>query len=159
MRTIVLGNSGSGKSRFGRRLADTHAAAYLCLDDVAFTTGANRRPVNESVALARDFVADEDRWVIEGCYGDIIGPLLASCSRLVFLNPGVEACVANCMKRPWEPNKYSSRAMQDAQLEALIEWVRTYETRADEYGYAAHRKLYDGFAGKKQEFTRLPDYD
>jgi aminoglycoside phosphotransferase len=65
----------------------------------------------------------------------------------VFLNPGVEACVANARLRPWEPHKYASKAAQDANLEMLIAWIRDYAM------LPAHRATFDAFAGEKIELT------
>jgi hypothetical protein len=36
-------------------------------------------------------------------------------------------------------------------LEALVAWVREYDTRADEYGLARHRAIFDAFRGPKRE--------
>ena len=80
---------------------------------------------------------------MEGCYADLAELALAHATHLVFLNPGVEACVANCRARPWEPHKYSSAAAQDRNLPMLVEWVRGYATRDDEYSLRRHRELFD----------------
>jgi hypothetical protein len=72
----------------------------------------------------------------------------------VFLNPGIEACVANARRRPWEPHKYASKEKQDANLDMLIGWIREYETRSDEtFSRSTHRALFDSFAGDKIELT------
>ncbi len=38
-------------------------------------------------------------------------------------------------------------------LEDLINWVREYEQREDEYGLARHRAIYDNFQGTKREYS------
>lgn len=153
MRTIVLGNAGAGKSTLAQKLIETEPAARLSLDEIAFAEGAVRRSLAESVADAKAFIEANQSWIVEGCYADIIEPLLSSCDKLIFLNPGVEACVSHCESRPWEPEKFESSAVQDQYLENLIEWVRTYETRDDEYGLRRHKALYDAFSGEKVELT------
>ncbi|MBX3356385.1 MAG: AAA family ATPase [Phycisphaeraceae bacterium] len=158
MRVIILGNAGAGKSTLAQRLAATAAAARLSLDEVAFHGGTQRRAVRESVDAAKRWIALHDRWVIEGCYADLIEPLLDFCDELIFLNPGVAACVAHCRARPWEPEKFRSRQEQNAQLDFLIDWVRSYEERTDEYGLARHRALYDSYPGRKREITDPRDY-
>lgn len=45
--------------------------------------------------------------------------------------------------RPWEPKKFSSSREQDEKLENLIAWVKSYETREDEYGLLRHRAVFD----------------
>ncbi len=153
-----MGNSGSGKSTLARILARETGAAVTSLDEVAFVEGARRRPLAESIALAQKGFAAHENVVLEGCYADIIAGLLEDGDELIFLNPGVEACVAHCRARPWEPDKYATAAAQDANLEMLIGWVRSYAEREDEYGLAAHRAVFDAFPGSKMEFTHPEAY-
>lgn len=153
IKAVILGNAGAGKSTVARALAARESAALLSLDDVAFEGGAQRRPLQASVAAVRHFIASHERWVMEGCYADILAPVIERCEEFVFLNPGVDTCVAHCRARPWEPDKYESAEAQHRNLELLIEWVCTYETRDDEYGLRSHRALYDAFRGRKQEYT------
>ncbi len=154
-RYLVLGNSGSGKSTLALRLARTHGLAHLDLDRLAWlpTTPPTRRPLEESAREIESCVAGPDRWVVVGCYADLLAVPLPRCTRLLFLNPGVEACIANARSRPWEPHKYESKEAQDANLEMLIGWIREYDGRDDVFGLKAHRALYDGFAGDKRELT------
>ena len=79
--------------------------------------------------------------------------VLPFCTFLVFLNPGVEACVHHARMRPWEPHKYPSKAAQDANLQMLIGWIAEYGNRTDVLSLAAHRSLYDRFERDKIEFT------
>lgn len=158
MRIILLGNAGAGKSTLARKLVAQQAAARLSLDEVAFAGGIERRPLADSIADVRRFIAAHEHWIIEGGYADIIEPLLAECAQLIFLNPGVEACLAHCRPRPWEPEKFGSSAEQDRNLANLLEWVRAYETRDDEYGLRRHRALFDGFGGRKLELTDPSEY-
>lgn len=83
---------------------------------------------------------------------------LPFCTELRFLNPGVEVCVEHCLRRPWEPEKFSSADEQQSMLASLISWVREYETRADEYGLERHRKRFDGYPGKKKEYKSVAEY-
>lgn len=151
MRVVIIGNAGSGKTTLARRLCAQSGAAHLSLDALAFDEGAARKPLDESAALLRRFIEAHERWVIEGCYADLASLALPSCSELIFLNPGVEACIANCRARNWEPDKFESAEAQNATLESLIEWVAQYEARDDEYGLQRHRALFDAFEGPKRE--------
>lgn len=159
MKVILLGNAGAGKSTLSGKLMAKQPAARLSLDEVAFQEGTQRRPLPESIAEVRRFIAQHESWIIEGCYADIIEPILAACEELIFLNPGVETCVAHCRTRPWEPEKFGTIQEQDENLENLIAWVRSYETRTDEYGLLRHRALYESFQGKKREFNHPREYE
>ena len=151
LRVVVLGNSGSGKTTLAKALQAEHGVAHLDLDAVAWAEPGERLPLAESVAAIERFAEAHPSWVVEGSYADLAEAALPLCTELRFLNPGVEACVENCRRRPWEPEKYASAEEQDARLAFLVEWVRRYESRDDEYGLAAHRALYDGFDGPKRE--------
>ena len=159
MKVIVLGNAGAGKSTLARRLISKQLAARLSLDEVAFHGGTERRLLQDSLADVKRFIANHKSWIIEGCYADIIELILPDCEELIFLNPGVEICIAHCRARPWEPEKFTSNREQDENLGNLVEWVRSYETRTDEYGLRRHRILYESFQGKKREFKHPSQYE
>lgn len=154
-RIVILGNSGAGKSTLAARLARQHTLAHLDLDTLAWlpTTPPERAPLSNSIAQLEHFTRANESWVIEGCYADLLAAAAAHCTLLVFLNPGIDVCVAHCRARPWEPHKYASKQAQDANLEMLLSWVRDYETREDEFSLSGHRALYDAFAGNKRELA------
>jgi len=80
------------------------------------------------------------------------------CSKMVFLNPGLDTCLANNRQRPWEPHKYASLEQQNSMLENLQAWVVGYYTREDEWSYNAHRRIYDQFSGSKVEYSDASEY-
>ena len=154
-RYVIFGNSGSGKSTLALRLARASGLAHLDLDTLAWepTTPPRRRPLPTSAEEIMAFMSENGEWVIEGCYSDLLEAPLARCTRLIFLNPGTAACVANARVRPWEPHKYATKDAQDANLEMLTGWIRDYEARRDEFSLSAHRALFEAFAGEKVEIT------
>jgi len=156
MRVVIIGNSGSGKSTLARALAARHGLAHLDLDAIVWEAGAvavERPRADVERDLAR-FIDHHDSWVIEGCYAELAAAALPRCTELLFLNPGPEACLAHNRARPWEPHKYATAEAQDSMLEALQQWVSDYYHRSSAWSYAAHRALFDGFAGRKSEHTR-----
>lgn len=152
-RILIYGNAGSGKTTMATQLAAALHAPVLALDDIAWLDAAVRRPVEASIAELRAFIRANEQWVIEGCYGDLIDAALPHCTELRFVNPGVEACVARCRERAWEPDKFETPEAQDAMLETLIGWVRQYETRDDEFSLTRHRAIFDAFTGVKREYA------
>ena len=159
MKAIIIGNAGSGKSTLSSEVQLRQHVALLSLDEVAFKTGAVRRPIDESIAEVKRFIDKNQSWIIEGCYSDIITGVLDHCEELVFLNPGVDKCIAHCRARLWEPGKFESIEEQNENLENLIDWVRQYETRSDEYGLARHRAIYESFQGRKFELKEPSQYN
>ena len=153
MRIVILGNSGSGKSTLAHRLAAPGQTPVLDLDTIVWEPGqiAVPRPPEAVHADLDRFCAEHAAWIVEGCYSALAERLLARSPELIFLNPGVEACVANCRARPWEPHKYASKEAQDEKLEFLLAWVSDYYHRTDGASLARHRAIFDGYEGPKRE--------
>jgi adenylate kinase family enzyme len=158
IRIVIFGNSGSGKSTMARALAKRHQIAMLELDTVVWEPGqiAVLRPSDVIRGDVEQFLASHEQWVVEGCYGELVEKMLDRCTEAIFLNPGLDVCIANNRQRPWEPHKYASAAAQDAMLKGLLQWVEGYYARDDQWSYAYHRRLFDSFAGVKVEMTELP---
>ena len=153
MKLILLGNAGAGKSTMAHRIIGDEPIPSLSLDEITWDHGPKRKPLEASLRLLHDFIQSNERWIIEGCYSDLIQAALPYCTELRFLNPGIEVCVAHCHRRPWEPEKFSSPEDQAAMLTRLVQWVREYETRHDEYGLKRHRQVFERFPGRKREYT------
>ena len=43
-------------------------------------------------------------------------------------------------------------------LTQLVQWVKEYEIREDEYGLRRHRQVFEQFAGRKREYTSVECY-
>jgi len=159
MHIAILGNSGSGKSTLARALGSHLRLTPLDLDALAWEPGQVAVPRDLAAALADVTAACTARepWVIEGCYAHLIGATLVHRPTLIFLDPGVETCLAHCRARPWEPHKYASKAEQDTKLAFLLDWVRAYDTRQDDMSRHAHQALFEAYAGPKHHLTAPPE--
>jgi adenylate kinase family enzyme len=160
MKVLVVGNSGSGKSTYARALAAREGLAHLDLDSIVWEPGkiAVHRPRESVEASLRSFIDSQAAWVIEGCYGELVRAASAHCTQLVFLNPGIDVCLANNLRRPWEQHKYASLELQNSMLGQLQEWVAGYYQRKDAWSYRTHREIFDAFAGPKVEHRELDVY-
>lgn len=78
MKIILLGNAGAGKSTLAGLLMAKQPAARLSLDEVALQGGTQRRPLQDSIADVKQFIVNNENWIIEGCYSDIIEAFLPS---------------------------------------------------------------------------------
>lgn len=164
MRIAILGNAGSGKSTLARHLASGQASGQsvdiLDLDTIVWEPGqiAVARDVDLALADLRGFCQSHEHWIVEGCYGNLIEASLEYEPQLVFLNPGLEACVSNCRSRPWEPHKYASKEEQDSKLAFLLQWVADYYTRDGDLSLAGHKDVYERYRGPKRLVTQaLPE--
>lgn len=157
-KVLIFGNSGSGKSTLAKRYCVKHDAAHLDLDNIAWqptespSSPPTRMLISDSQRHIHNFIAQNDNWVIEGCYADLLALVSEQADEVVFLNLSVDDCVTNAKSRPWEPHKYETKTAQDANLEMLINWISQYPERDDCFSERAHTKLFNEFNGKKQMF-------
>ncbi len=154
-RTVILGNSGAGKSTHARALASELGCPHLDLDTIAWAPDeiAVERPRDHAARDVEAFCAAHARWVVEGCYGDLAEVALRFGPELVVLDPGVDACLRHCDSRPWEPHKYPSKAEQDERLPMLRAWIRDYYERVGRCSLAEHRDVFDRYGGTKRWLT------
>ena len=152
---VIFGNSGSGKTTLANRYVDRYHLAYLDLDLIAWedTDPPCRKPLLDSAKSIKKFTDNNNSWVIEGCYADLLSLVVSQSTEVIFLNPGVETCLDNCRNRPWEPHKYSSSEAQNNNLDMLLNWVKQYEQREDEFSLSAHQALFDAFTGHKKQYN------
>jgi adenylate kinase family enzyme len=151
MRVAIVGNSGSGKTTLAAEIAAAYAIPWLDLDRVAWEPGKIAVP-RDAEAARRDvaaFCSAQEQWIVEGCYTGLIATALEQLPILLYADPGVEACIANCRSRPWEQHKYASKAEQDDKLELLLAWVRDYYTRDGDLSLTEHQALFEGYRGPK----------
>lgn len=151
---IIFGNSGSGKSTLAGKLAAT-GLSHLDLDTLAWNMNPEpvRKPLAESEKAIIEFIDNNNAWVIEGCYGDLIEMAISYSTEIIYMNLSPALCINNAKNRPWEPHKYESKQAQDKNLEMLIDWIAQYPKRVDTFSQVAHEKLYSQYLGKKTLYT------
>jgi adenylate kinase family enzyme len=123
MRIAIVGNSGSGKSTLAHQLETMYSLAKLDLDTVAWEPDkiAARRDHAVAIADVVKFCDSNQHWVAEGCYASLVQAALQRRPMLVFMEPGVENCLANCRLRPWEPQiQVKGGARRKTRLPALM---------------------------------------
>ncbi|WLG91423.1 P-loop NTPase family protein [Pseudomonas cucumis] len=143
-RTLIIGNSGSGKSWLAKRLAEQLQVPWIDLDLIHWISDEHSipRPRAEALGMAR-VAASEQRWVIEGVYGWMVSELVEQATLLIWLCLEDEDCVNNIRLRE------SKRDDNDELLIALLEWAGRYRTREGSSGFVAHQRLFEGFDGSK----------
>jgi len=83
---IVFGNSGSGKSVLAKKLRPT-GLAHLDLDTIAWDANPKpvRKPIDKSANMLNQFMNKHPKWVIEGCYSDLLALAAKSANEAIFM--------------------------------------------------------------------------
>ena len=157
---VTFGNSGAGKTTLAKNLQNQYQLDHLDLDTVAWQDVVTpvRKHLAQSIVEINLFLAGSDNWVIEGCYADLLTHVARRANEMIFLNLGIETCIRHCRARAWEPHKYASKEDQDNNLDMLIDWVKQYEQRDDEFSLKAHKALFESFIGNKVEIKEAEHY-
>lgn len=143
-RSLIIGNSGSGKSWLAKRLAEHLQVPWIDLDLIHWISDEHSipRPRAEALGMAR-MAASKERWVIEGVYGWMVSELVEQATALIWLCLEDEDCVSHIRQRE------AKRDDSDELLIALQDWAGSYRTREGSSGFAAHQCLFEGFDGSK----------
>jgi len=153
-KVIIFGNSGSGKSTLAKEYAAKFKLSHLDLDILAWekTEPPMRKPLEASLIIINQFIGENSRWVVEGGYSDLLGLVINYADEIIFLNPSIETCIKNCRSRPWEPHKYTSADEQNENLNMLLDWVKEYPYRNDNFSLYSHKNLFDKYSREKIEY-------
>jgi len=129
-RILIVGNSGAGKSTLAKAYSNKHQIPHLDLDTIVWKikNPPTRQSREESENIIGEYLSSNTQWVIEGGYCDVLSFVTEVSSQLIFLNPGVETCINNCKKRPWELHKYESLKSQSKLYDEYIGDKIEYKT-------------------------------
>ncbi|KAF0241912.1 MAG: hypothetical protein FD180_4202 [Planctomycetota bacterium] len=144
IRTVILGNGGSGKSWLSERLAGIAGAEATDMDLIHWVPGGYnvRRDPAIAIAMVRDCAAGE-RWIIEGVYGWLAQEVLPRATALILLDIPDDECVANVKARGLR------RGGDETAQADLVQWVSEYRIRRNANSFAAHEQAFQRFAGAK----------
>ncbi|MCK1491045.1 adenylate kinase [Bradyrhizobium sp. 180] len=143
-RTLVIGNSGSGKSTVAQALADLAHIPAIDLDLVHWEEGGYGRERNEDVA--RKMVLDisgQPRWIIEGAFGWLAEVALPKATALIWLDFPWNACRAGLLARGLRLGATSHDGAE------LMKWAEAYWSRQTSSSFAGHSKMFNDFSGTK----------
>jgi adenylate kinase family enzyme len=87
MRTVVIGNSGSGKSWLAKRLGERTSTQTIHLDEIFWLPGGfNEKRSPSEVQNLVDTKKVETDWIVEGVFGDLASQFLSSAQNLIWLD-------------------------------------------------------------------------
>lgn len=151
-RTLILGNSGSGKSWFSARLAEALGTEAIDLDGIHWEPGGYNVPREKRDAIGRvRQTAAKPAWIIEGVYGWLVQEAVPQATALLWLDVPVDECVVNLRQRGLR------RGGNEASFEALIAWAAEYPHRRTSSSLAGHGRIFADFPRRKLRLISRTD--
>jgi adenylate kinase family enzyme/GNAT superfamily N-acetyltransferase len=154
-RSLIIGNSGTGKSTLAEKIASHIGGSAIDLDMFHWepTSGYGKK---RDEAVARQMVleaAAERRWVIEGVYGWLAEVAISRATALIWLDMPWSVCEAGLRGRG------KRRGGTDADMEALLHWAGAYWKRDTSSSFKGHMVLFEKFTGPKYRLRGRADID
>jgi adenylate kinase family enzyme len=150
MRTVVIGNSGSGKTWLSQQLAVKRAVPLIHLDDIFWQPGGFdlcREPAEVDAVVHSHL--QQSRWTVEGVFGGLAVSFLKVADELVWLDAPWHICQARLMARGTESKRHMDREQSDAGLQKLLSWAKAYYVRQGDSSHRGHKHLFSMFGGEK----------
>lgn len=159
-KVVIVGNSGSGKSWLGQRLAQCFRVPCVGLDEVFWEPGGYcvKRAEVEVEDRLRE-VQSMSAWVVEGVFGHLAERVTPHADLLVFLDLPWTECCANLMQRGSESSRQLDAASAEANFQRLLQWAANYETRSGKASRSYHEHLYESCAAEKYRLRSRGEID
>ena len=157
-RTLIIGNSGSGKSALSDRLNTLTLVPVVDLDLLHWEGDVYGRKRDEEVArhMVRE-IASRELWIMEGVYGWLAEVAVPRATSLIWLDFPWTLCHAGLLARG------SRRGATEQDVTVLLKWAEHYWERQTSSSFAGHARIFEKFSGIKfrlrnrEEIERLLD--
>ena len=153
MRTIIIGNSGSGKTWLANKLANSNHQ-IIHLDNIFWMPGGfDVKRTKEEVEIMISNSKLADNWICEGVFGELAKQYFDAAQTLLWLNIDWEICKYRLEIRGFESKQHLGREQSSNGLIKLIDWASLYYQRTDLRSLTGHERLYNEFHGNKLILT------
>jgi adenylate kinase family enzyme len=144
LRTLIIGNSGSGKSSLAERLGVLIHAPTFDLDLIHWKDDGLGAKQDEDAARRKvaDLAATE-RWVIEGVYGWLAEVAVPRAMALIWLDIPWDVCREGLLARGLR------RGGGETDFADLLKWAEAYWERQTPTSFKGHQRLFEAFSAAK----------
>lgn len=149
-RIVIIGNSGSGKSYLAKQLASLLDVKVIHFDEHFWEPGGfNKKRPSEIVHEEIKLFSHDQKWIMEGVFGDLASTALANATTLIFLDKSWEECETALTKRGSESSKQLDPIEAEKNFQELLIWAKAYWDRENSRSRKGHHQLCFNFNGKK----------
>ena len=139
-RTVIIGNSGAGKSAFAEDLSALIHVPVIDLDLLNWEgDGYGRKRDDDAARRMTLEVSAQPFWIIEGVYGWLADRATA----LIWLDFQWSLCRAGLLARS------PRRGATDQDGVELLKWAETYWNRQTSSSFAGHSRMFSNFPATK----------
>ncbi len=143
-RTVIIGNSGAGKSALAESLAALIHAPVVDLDLLHWEGDGYGRKRDEDAARQMVLeISAQPIWIIEGVYGSLAEVALRRATALVWLDFPWSLCRAGLLARG------PRRGATEQDTENLLRWTEAYWIRRTPSSFTGHSQIFNEFPGTK----------
>ena len=143
-RTVIIGNSGAGKSALAESLAALVHVPVIDLDLLNWEGDDYGRKRDEDAARRMTLeVSTQPLWIIEGVYGWLAEVALPRATALIWLDFPWSLCRAGLLARS------PRRGATDQDTVELLKWAETYWNRQTPSSFAGHSRMFANFPSTK----------
>jgi adenylate kinase family enzyme len=143
-RTVIIGNSGAGKSAFAKDLSALIHVPVIDLDLLNWEgDGYGRKRDDDAARRMTLEVSARPLWIIEGVYGWLAESALPRATALIWLDFQWSLCRAGLLARS------PRRGATDQDGVELLKWAETYWNRQTSSSFAGHSRMFSNFSGTK----------
>jgi adenylate kinase family enzyme len=157
-RTVIVGNSGSGKSFLAKQLAEILKFQVIHFDEYFWEPGGfnKKRPI-EIVRQEISAFSKHDNWIMEGVFGDLAAIALENSTAFIFLDKSWEECESALLSRGFNNSGTEDSLNAEKNFNELIAWASLYWNRNNSCSQKRHLQIFSDFQGSKFTFKNRSD--
>ncbi|MDZ4676824.1 MAG: AAA family ATPase [Oligoflexia bacterium] len=157
-RTVIIGNSGSGKSHLAQELAELTECDVVHFDEHFWEPGGfNKKRPPDIAQKEIHIISQAGSWIMEGVFGDLAESVLPNATALIFLDKSWCECETALFGRGSESSKQLDQITAKKNFNELLIWAKAYWERENSCSQKHHQKLFSEFKGTKLKFMSRAD--